>query len=497
MKRHLLRRSAISRRTPPSPQRVYAQVALALSVTFTAGLLLPTLGVQVRAEGAVVGKAHVPLPTASTPAPNAQIKAALKARAAKKHGAKVVADAPEDAPGARGETPPPSAADHLPDSPKRWAELGLDVSKARKVKGQLVQTLKDGSTVTLTIDPDLQEHVERVYARGRVPHGGVVVIEPSSGRVLAMVSYNHSKKRGEQIKGFARVAHAPSASVFKVITAAALMEEAKLSPDQKVCYHGGRSHLSERNIKGDPRRDHRCGDLSDALAWSINSIMAKLAYTKLKREDLQRWARRFAYNETIPFELPVAVSKADIVADPIERARAAAGFWHTYLSPLHGALIGAAVQNDGVMMRPTLIDSIKNPAGQTLYEFSPRVYKKVMRKDTAQALQKMLQRTATVGTARRYFRQSKRFPKDIIVGGKTGTLSRKSPSYLGYTWFVGFAQDKKLSTRQVAVAGIACNTPKWHIKGTYAASEAVHKAIDVLRERDKKLKDKREAHASR
>jgi membrane peptidoglycan carboxypeptidase len=362
----------------------------------------------------------------------------------------------------------------LEATPSDWVEAGLDLSKAKRVGDKLVQTLPNGGTVTLTIEPDVQEHLEKLFVQKHVPHGGVAMVEPSTGRVLALVSHS---QEAPTIDKMARTPKAPSASVFKIVTAAALIESAGVSPTEKICYHGGTSSLSARNIKGDPGRDHKCADLGDALAWSINSIMAKLAYKKLSRDDLEVWAQRFGYNTDIPFELPVQVSKADIVDEPLERARLAAGFWHTYMSPLHGSLIAASVENDGVMMRPTLIDKYVAPSGETRYEFEPRVLRRVMSKKTANILEKLLQGTADFGTARRYFGHSRRFPNDIQVAGKTGTLSNKDP-YLGFTWFVGFGQ--KQGMKSAAVAGLACNNPKWWIKGHYAASEGLRKYYEVL-----------------
>ena len=376
----------------------------------------------------------------------------------------------------------------VPTDAAGWADAGLDISKAKQVGDKLVQTLANGTKVYLTIEPSVQEHMEELLEQKHVPHGGVALVEPSTGRVLALVSHTQGSPA---VKELARRSKAPSASVFKIVTAAALIESAGVNPNKEVCYHGGYSYLREHHIKDDPARDHKCADLGDALAWSINSIMAKLAYKKLSRQDLRVWAQRFGYNTEIPFELPVERSKADIVADPLERARTAAGFWHTYLSPLHGALIAASVENDGVMMRPTLIDKVVTPAGESLYDFEPRVLRRVMAKKTAKVLGKLLEGTAEYGTARRYFANRAAFPDSVTVGGKTGTLSNKDP-YLGFTWFVGFGRGS--NGKSAAVAGLACNKPKWWIKGHFAASETLRKYYDVLSERAKKAKSEMAAN---
>ncbi len=352
--------------------------------------------------------------------------------------------------------------------PSSWDAIGLDPAKGETVDGKLVQTFEDGSKVTFTIDPEVQRQLEKMLDDYNVPHGGIVLLDPPTGRVLAMVS---STEATPAIPDLARKSTAPSASVFKIITAAALIESGGVNPHAETCYHGGRSRLSARNIKGDPKRDHKCADLGDALAWSINSIFAKLAYNKLEKEDLATWAEKFGYNTEIPFELPVEPSMAEFVDDDLERARSAAGFWHTYLSPLHGAMIGAAVANDGVMMKPTIIERFEAPDGKVVHEFKAEEFRRVMQPSTAKVLGEMMVRTTEKGTARRYFKRRRGFPNHITVSGKTGTLSNKDP-YLGFTWFVGFGQDDRTNKR-VAVSGLVCNSPKWRIKGPYAASEAV------------------------
>lgn len=359
----------------------------------------------------------------------------------------------------------------LPSTGAQWVTAGLDLSRAKREGDRLVQVLDDGTRVTFTVDPEIQSRLEAMLDERNVAHGGVVLIDPPTGRVLALVSHT---EHDTPIADLARKSTAPSASVFKVITAAALIEEG-VDPEKPVCYHGGRSFLTEGNIRGNKKLDGKCAKLDAALAWSINSVIAKLAFNNLERAELADWAERFGYNTEIPFELPVEKSTAEFVEDPFERARSAAGFWHTYLSPLHGAMIGAALANDGVMMQPSIIERVEDAGGRVVKQFEPLVFRRVMKPETAQKLGEYMELTTTAGTARRYFNRNG-FPSDITVSGKTGTLSNKDP-YLGFTWFVGYGER---DGHRVAVSGLACNTPLWQIKGGYAASEAVRLYFDRL-----------------
>lgn len=358
----------------------------------------------------------------------------------------------------------------VPTMPSDWAAAGLDLSKATRQGDRLVQVLPGGAKVTFTIVPQLQSYLTSLLATNQVPRGGVVLMEPNTGRVLAMVGQGSGQ--GQASGSFVQSSYAPSASIFKVVTAAALMESAGVGPSDQVCYHGGLRGLTPRNIQGDSRRDNICNNLTGALAFSINSIMAKLAYQRLSQEDLTIWAERFGYNSPIPFELPVEVSKAEFVEDPLERARAAAGFWHTHLSPLHGAMIGAAVSNDGVMMRPSIIESVESPQGEVVHRFEPKVFRQVMSAHTARALDQMMVDTTTSGTARKYFGNRRGFPRHLVASGKTGTLSFSEP-YERYTWFVGTVRDPNLGNRAITVSSVMGNGENWRLVGPMAASEAV------------------------
>ena len=366
----------------------------------------------------------------------------------------------------------------FPEVPDDWVGAGLDLSEATKNDaGELVQELPDGSKVVFTIDPEVQASLESLLNNNAVPHGSVVLLDPPTGKVVAKVD---KSTRGTEYKNLSRNARPPSASIFKVVTAAALMEGVGRSPAEEVCYHGGTRGLTKRNIAGDPNLDNRCDNLEGALAKSLNSLIAKQTYHHLSSEQLMAWAERFGYNEPIPFELPVEMSTASFdEEDPYETARAAAGFWHTHMSPLHGAMIGAALANDGKMMQPTIIERYETPDGEVLFEAEPKVWRNVVEPDTAEKLSEMMVATAQRGTARRYFGHRRAFPNSVTVSGKTGTLSNQNP-FLRFTWFVGTAEHNQWEHHPgVAIAGLMANDPEWHMLGPQAASESLRHYFQI------------------
>ncbi len=345
---------------------------------------------------------------------------------------------------------------------------GLDPLRHRVEDGVTVADLSDGSTAVLSIDPELQEHVAGIFERYEVPWGAAVAIEPSTGRVLAYVSHSSAEPDpGDLVLD----PGPPTASVFKVVTASALVE-AGVNPADEVCYHGGASRLTEGNLEDDPARDRRCASLADAMGGSINAVFAKLSVRHLDPPTLERFASSFGFGSALPFDVPTRLSPMEVPTERLEFARTSAGFWHMHMSPLHGALIAATVANQGRMARPTLVDEVIDGDGDVTYQAQATVLREVISPETAAAVGAMMRRTlARGGTARRYFvdQRGNAFLPGIAAAGKTGTLAGDDP-YRGYTWFIGFAP---VDDPQIAVAALVVNEPRWRIKGALVARETM------------------------
>ncbi len=364
---------------------------------------------------------------------------------------------------------------------------GLDPLRHRVEDGVTIADLSDGSTALLSIHPGLQAHVASVYARYEVPFGGLVAMEPSTGRVLAYVSHSSADpEAGDQVLD----PSAPTASVFKIVTGSALVD-AGVEPDGEVCYHGGASRILLGNLEDDPDRDWRCASLADAMGSSINCVFAKLATRHLDPSTLERYASAFGFGQALPFDVPTRVSPSEVPEDRLEFARTSAGFWHMHMSPLHGALIASTIANRGRMPRATLVDQVLDPRGGISYRAEPDVFREVIPARTARAVGAMMQRTVSHGTARRTFfdGHGNAFLPGIDAAGKTGTLASDEP-YRGYTWFVGFAP---ADAPTIAVAALVVNEPRWRIKAVYAAREALRYWL-VVRPREE-ARAAREARA--
>jgi penicillin-binding protein A len=379
--------------------------------------------------------------------------------------------------GAPALAPPGPAADPTPAAAEAEASPvpapRLGAARLDPALGRYVAPYGDGRAV-LTVSAPLQERLTRTLAQYAVPWGVTVLLEPATGRVLAMAEHAQARTglgAGEaagdpasDLSGnLALRAIAPAASVFKLVTAAALLEQG-ISPDEQVCFHGGRHRLDPRLLADDPRRDRRCVTLESAFGRSTNVVFAKLAGRGLDAGALRAAASRFLFNTAIPFPRAVEPSTARIDDDAFQLANTAAGFGPVRLSPMHAALLAAIVANGGVFVPPVLVDEVEGARAPPAAE--PW---RVVDGEVASALAEMMRSTVTEGTARRTFRRANSALRGVTVAGKTGTLSDKDP-YRDYTWFVGFAP---ADDPVVAVATVIANDRRWRVRAPAVAREAL------------------------
>src|SRR5437764_2288210 len=331
---------------------------------------------------------------------------------------------------------------------------GLELWKKAKLTGGVyVAKTPSGREARLTIEPKLQGSMEKLLRMYRPIGAAVVALDPKSGKVLALAEYGEGAVTKQLY---------PAASVFKIITGAALLEKG-VDPDVATCYHGGVHRLVGKLLEDKPNLDRRCLSLSMALAKSANVVFAKMAVKHLDGEELRRSAERFLFNRPI-FDQPLEQSSAEIPDEGLGFARSAAGFGQVKLSPMHAALIAASGGNGGVAMEPSLIDAVNEEAVESTGSM------RLLNVETAAALRDMMKLTISQGTATPTFRERRRNALGTIeVAGKTGSLSDYKP-FKDYSWFVGFAP---ADDPKIAVAAVVVNGLKWRIHAPYIAREAL------------------------
>lgn len=319
-------------------------------------------------------------------------------------------------------------------------------------------------------DPKLQDSMEDLFRSYKPDYGAFVAIDAATGQVLSMVSYS-ARGKNPQGGNLALRASFPSASVFKVVTAAAAIETRKYHADTLVSFNGANHTLYRSNVlKNNVTRWTRYTTLKSAFAKSINTVFGKIGAFAVAPEQLKEYAHRFGFNQEIQADFPVEQGKAPISDDPWERAESASGYTRdNTMSPLQGAMIAAAIANDGVMMEPYIVRSVYTVDGKEVYSAKPRMAAQSVDRRTAMEMKDLMKETVTHGTSQKSFRGFfRREYSQLTVGGKTGSLTGLEPRGK-YDWFVGYAD---AGNRRIAVAALTIHEKLWRVKSSYVARKA-------------------------
>jgi penicillin-binding protein A len=391
------------------------------------------------------------------------------ASTAEASGPSLLHAAPAGSDSAQADDTHPEIFGHGGPTPAPPALAGLDLAKMTP-DGEGLSAPTDAGVARLTVDPDFQQAALGLMTAHRLPQAAAVLMDVATGRVLVYAS--HLEKGAP--RDLCAEAKAPSASVFKIVTAAALVEDAHLGPDTRQCYSGGESRITAADLLDNPARDRNCTTLAGAMGRSINTVFARLAGGHLSPPQLDAMARRFGYGQSVPFDAPVEPSALHVPADPLDFARTAAGFWNTTLSPLEAVEISAIVARGGETVRPNIVDRVVAPSGAVVWSTPPSTPpRRAISRETAEQVAAMMDHTVSEGTSWHAFHDARgrAFLPGIEVAGKTGTLT-DADAQRYYTWFTGFAPVKPVAdVRQVAVAVLVVNGPRWEVKANVIARD--------------------------
>jgi cell division protein FtsI/penicillin-binding protein 2 len=346
------------------------------------------------------------------------------------------------------------------------ALTGIDLTSMDERREVVTAPAHGKRNADLTLDPYYQRAASTMLRQGRVHEGAVVMTEVATGRVLVWASYNAGRPRDLCVE-----ATAPSASIFKIVTGAGLVEQGA-SLSEQFCYSGGERRLTRRELEPDEQRDRYCASLGMALGRSLNTIFGRLAVKFLDPAKLGGVAGRLGYGLDIPFDVPVQASKLTVPeGDDLELARTAAGFWNSTLSPFQAVNLALTVANGGEMIRQHVVERVVDEDGEVIYQRPKerQVLKRALDERTAWAVARMMEHTVRDGTSFASFhdRAGRPFLPDIDVAGKTGTLEESKTSTL-YTWWVGFAPARK---PEVALGVLVLNRGSWHVKATHLGAD--------------------------
>jgi peptidoglycan glycosyltransferase len=350
--------------------------------------------------------------------------------------------------------------------------LGLQIDQNRYPEKIAIEHdgLQHNATVEYTIDPNLQAAVAGVFEQYNPDYAVFAALDADTGEILALV--NH-QRRGITDQNLAARATYPAASVFKIVTAATVLDLDKATPSTVIPFNGKTTSLYRKNVLEHKETQWtRRYPLSTAFAKSVNTVFARLGIFSAGAEALRDYAEAFGFNQHLDTDFALAPSRLEFdEEDPWSVAQTASGYTRqTTLSPVHGATIGAVAANGGQRVTPSLVRRIVNQEGLILYALDTTPRTPVVRDQTAEDLKVLMRATVTKGSASKSFKKFFRHDmKTVEVGGKTGSLTGENPRGR-YDWFVGYAQK---NGRKLAFAAMCINEEFWYVKSAYVARKAI------------------------
>ncbi len=350
---------------------------------------------------------------------------------------------------------------------------------------------RHGNNVNLTIDLNLQNIVENeidAAVREYTPKKATIILmRPETGEILAMANrpnYDLNERadaKPEEMKNRAIIDMMEPGSTFKIVTAAAALNEKKVRPETTIFCENG-----VWNYGGRPLHDHKgYGEISvqDILIKSSNIGAAKLALS-VGDEKFYEYIRRFGFGERTGVELPGEIpgvirpptswSKISITRIPMGH--------EVGVTPLQMCSAMATIANGGKLITPRIVKSITNANGETVTSFSPTVLRQVISPETAQQIGNALRgvvsdRGTAAGAA----------VPGYTIAGKTGTAQKVDPNggYDHGKYVVSFSgympAEHPAFVGLVVLDDAKTKTPELNYGGTVSAPIFAHIAAQAAR----------------
>ena len=337
---------------------------------------------------------------------------------------------------------------------------------AKKTGNSLYACTADGTSLRYSINSDFQQGMQSYLDSKQPPYALFIAIEPSTGRIIAINSASNDP--AWNIEATYRIF--PMASLFKMVTAAAALENARINPSTEMAYRGKAISENPKNWDPHPKGASHQISMTEAMGRSVNPVYGKVASDLLGKGALSATCSNFGFNRPLLSGIPVQTSRADVPETVHGLRLMGSGLDHELkVSPLHAAAITAAFANNGVMMYPRLVDSITKDGKES--QTAPRELVRIVQPAVADDLTRMLLTTVTTGTSGKAFRtqDGRRLIKAMKIAAKTGTINGDNPAGQ-HTWFAAYAPADK---PRIAVLALIINDGRWKIKASNVGEHAL------------------------
>lgn len=331
----------------------------------------------------------------------------------------------------------------------------------KRIADDISDHKSQGDTVVTTLDAQIQQVAYKALGSYE---GAVIVMEPSTGKIITMVSKpdydpNTVKQDWDTLNADGSTVlynratqgkYAPG-SIFKIFTT---LEYYRENPKNYKTYAfscEGEYSSDGQTIHCAGNKHHGQEDLRSSFANSCNSSFANLSLS-LNRTTFKTTCESLLFNQRLPIAFESSKSSFTLSKEDSDGMvmQTGIGQGKTMVSPLHMVLTASAIDNNGTLMRPYLVDHIQNDSGVEVSSNQPKGYQKLMTEDEAGLLQNYMRAVVTEGTGTKLSGQS------YEASGKTGTAQVSDSSDQTNAWFVGYA--KKDGYKDIAVAVVVENS---------------------------------------
>nr|WP_239022439.1 penicillin-binding transpeptidase domain-containing protein [Raineyella fluvialis] len=263
----------------------------------------------------------------------------------------------------------------------------------------------------------------------------------------------------------------PPGSTFKLVTAAAALESGGFQPNTMV---DTPAKLTLPGTKTQLPNETQCGDgqqsLDRALQLSCNTAFANVAI-KLGSDTLRQQAQKFGWDFQLTDVNGVA-ARFPAKLDAAQTGLSGIGQYDVASNPLHMAMVAAGIANNGKVMTPYVVQTVRAPDLTTITTTKPKELSQAMSAANAQKLQGMMVNVVNSGTG------TNAQINGVTVGGKTGT-AQTTADKPPYAWFTSFAEK---NNRKIAVAVFveSANVPRSEVGGNVVAAPIAKSVIQAL-----------------
>ena len=316
---------------------------------------------------------------------------------------------------------------------------------SQKAANDMAGEKYQGDSVYTTFDVELQQVASQALG---VYRGAIIVSEPATGKILAMVSKPdfdpnqiaeiwpdmiNDQETGTLLNRVTQGLYPPG-STFKIITALEYIRENSDTWQSYSYQCNGRFIDGTDRINCYHGQNHGQEDLKKSFAKSCNSSFANIGL-KLDRSTFKNTLEGLLFNRELSISMTSGKSRIEVTADSsnAEMMQAAIGQGATGMTPLHLNMITNVIANQGTAMEPYVVDRVENNVGTVIKQYTPSAYKKMMSETEANILKELMQGVVESGTATRLKGLS------YSAAGKTGSAEYNNVKEDSHAWFTGFA----------------------------------------------------------